>query len=371
MSDAPTIDADVRRARTLPAAMYRDPAWFSRQVDEVLARSWHAYPGADVPGEPGRVRPWVLLPGSLDEPLMWTRDEDGTLRLLSNVCTHRGFVLAERPCAATSLRCGYHGRRFGLDGRMHGAPCFEGALDFPSERDDLPAIPFTTFGPLHFAAIDPKVQPGLLFAPIHRRLSWLPWDRLELDAESCRDYTISAHWALYCDNYLEGLHIPYVHPSLNRALDFQAYETHLLDHGALQIGIAPEGDENVFTPPRGHPDHGRRVAGYYWFLFPTTMINAYPWGLSVNVVLPIDVQTTRVLYLVWVWDRSRRERGAGAGLDQVEHEDDRAVERVAQGVRSRFYVRGRYAPEREQAVHHFHRLLTAMMDAPAPGSMGR
>jgi choline monooxygenase len=363
MSDEgpPTIDADVRRARTLPAAVYRDPGSFSRQVEEVLARSWLAYPGADVPTEPARVQPWVLLPGALDEPLLWTRDEAGALRLMSNVCTHRGFVLAERPCAAKTLRCGYHGRRFGLDGRMLGAPCFEGALDFPRRSDDLPSVAFTTLGPLHFVALKPSAPADPMLAPLRERLSWLPWDRLQLDASACRDYTISAHWALYCDNYLEGLHIPYVHPGLNRALDFDRYETHLFDRSALQIGIAPDGDEGVFEPPAGHPDHGRRVAGYYWFLFPTTMINAYPWGLSVNVVLPIDVQTTRVLYLVWVWDPARRETGAGAGLDQVEHEDDRAVERVARGVKSRLYVRGRYAPQREQAVHHFHRLLTSMM----------
>lgn len=357
----PSIDADVRRARMLPAQMYRDPAWFSRQVDEVLARSWLAYPGADVPSTPGHVRPWVLLPGTMDEPLLWTRDELGTLRLLSNVCTHRGFVLADGPCAAASLRCGYHGRRFALDGHMLGAPCFDKALDFPRREDDLPSVPFTTFGPLHFVAPRPSVQPGRLFGPLHERLSFLPWDRLQLDPSACRDYTISAHWALYCDNYLEGLHIPYVHPSLNRALDFQRYETHVLDQGALQIGIAPDGDDNVFDPPVGHPDHGRRVAGYYCFLFPTTMINAYPWGLSVNVVLPIDVQTTRVLYLVWVWDPARREQGAGAGLHAVEHEDDVAVERVARGMRSRLYTRGRYAPEHETAVHHFHRLLTGSM----------
>jgi len=33
------------------------------------------------------------------------------------------------------------------------------------------------------------------------------------------------------------------------------------------------------------------------------------------------------------------------------------VEGVQRGIRSRLYDRGRYAPTREQGVHHFHRLL--------------
>lgn len=366
------IDADVRRARTLPAEMYREPRWFRRQVEHVFARSWHAYPDVGVPMTPGDIRPWVLLPGALDEPLVWTRDEQATLRLLSNVCTHRAFVIADRPCSGGSLRCAYHGRRFELDGRMMKAPCFEDAVGFPSRSDDLAAIPFTSFGPLHLVALQPADQPGRLVGPLHQRLSWLPWDRLQIDPEGCREYTISANWALYCDNYLEGLHIPYVHPALNRALDFDRYETQLLPLGALQIGLAPEGSPDVFTPPVGHPDHGRSVAGYYYWLFPTTMINVYPWGISVNIVLPLDVESTRVVYLTYVWDESRRERGAGTALDVVEREDDRAVERVARGVRSRVYTRGRYSPGREQAVHHFHRLLVAAMgDAGAGGGRER
>src|SRR5688572_32689385 len=37
-----------------------------------------------------------LAPGSLDEPLILTRDAGGVLRLLSNVCTHRGNVQTDR-----------------------------------------------------------------------------------------------------------------------------------------------------------------------------------------------------------------------------------------------------------------------------------
>ena len=56
-------------------------------------------------------------------------------------------------------------------------------------------------------------------------------------------------------------------------------------------------------------------------------------------------------------DPGKLGRGAGADLDRVEREDEAVVEAVQRGVRARLYGRGRYSPDREAAVHHFHRLL--------------
>ena len=106
---------------------------------------------------------------------------------------------------------------------------------------------------------------------------------------------------------------------------------------------------------------GSSIAAYYFFLFPNTMLNFYPWGLSLNVVVPLAVDRTRVVYRAWVSDRSRRGKGAGGALDRVELEDEAIVEQVQKGVRSRLYDRGRYSPARETGVHHFHRLLAGML----------
>ena len=42
---------------------------------------------------------------------------------------------------------------------------------------------------------------------------------------------------LYCDNYLEGFHIPFIHNDLNEALDFNNYDVELFKYSNLQIGI--------------------------------------------------------------------------------------------------------------------------------------
>jgi choline monooxygenase len=352
------VDADIRSARTLPSELYCDAVVYQRLVDRVLARTWHVLgDGLQLPGV-GEATPVTLLPGSLDEPLLLTRDATEAVHLLSNVCTHRGNLLVSEPCRAQTLRCRYHGRRFSLDGRFAFMPEFEGALAFPSPSDDLPRVPRAAWGPVHLASLDPAFSFESAVAPIHERVGWLLERPHVFDAATSRDYLVGAHWALYCDNYLEGFHIPFVHAGLAEALDYGAYSTELFPLGSLQIGVAKEG-EPAFDLPPGHPDAGRRVAAYYVWLFPATMLNLYPWGLSLNAVRPLGTDRTCVSFQSFVADPARRAEGAGADLHRVELEDERVVEAVQRGVRSRLYRNGRLSPARERGVHHFHRLLAA------------
>jgi len=351
------IDPDIRRAFTLPADVYRDPEILRRQIDRIFTRTFHVVARADEVREKGRCVPVTLLPECVDEPLVLTRDDAGELRGLSNVCTHRGNLVVNAPCNAQSLRCRYHGRRFALDGRFVNMPEFEGVENFPSKADDLPHVTLGTFGPLVFASLMPPSH-GLetLLAPLRDRIGTMPLDRATFDPASSRDYEVNANWALYVDNYLEGFHVPFVHPGLSETLDYQSYATELFEHGNLQIGVAKDGE-----PAFSALDSGRRIAGYSYWLFPCTMINAYPWGLSVNLVRPLGVDRMRVCFWTFVWDESARGKGAGGDLHGVEREDEEVVQAVQRGVRSRLYLRGRYSPTRETGVHQFHRLLASYL----------
>ncbi|HYK97367.1 MAG TPA: aromatic ring-hydroxylating dioxygenase subunit alpha [Candidatus Acidoferrales bacterium] len=354
------IDRDIRVARTLPARVYSDPEIFRRQRDRVFARTWQYVAHGDVVKIPGQVYPFTLLPGTLDEPLVLTRDPADRVRCLSNVCTHRGTLVVEGAGVEQQLRCRYHGRRFTLDGRFHSMPEFEGTKDFPSKDDDLRELELGWFHSFMLVALAPAMAFTEAAQPMTRRLSGLPFGALVYDAAGARDYVVGANWALYIDNYLEGFHIPYVHSGLADVLDYGEYAVELERYAVLQLGIANEG-ERAFALPASHPDAKRRVAAYYYWLFPTTMFNVYPWGVSVNVVTPLAVDRTRVSFLPFVWDATAREQGAGAGLDRVEREDEAIVESVQRGVRSRLYERGRYSPTRETGVHHFHRLLAEFL----------
>jgi len=355
-----SIDADITVARTLPARVYADPDIFRTQRERIFARTWQYAAHADVVKVAGQVYPFTLLPGALDEPLLLTRDASDKLHCLSNVCTHRGTLVVEGAGHEQQLRCRYHGRRFALDGRFHSMPEFEGTKGFPSTADDLPQVALEQWERFLMVSLAPAMPFDTVAAGMRARLAGLPFAQLSYDAAGARDFLVHANWALYVDNYLEGFHIPYVHSGLAGVLDYGEYAVELERYAVLQLGVAKEG-ERAFALPASHPDAKRRIAAYYFWLFPTTMFNVYPWGVSVNVVTPLAVDRTRVSFLPFVWDETAREQGAGAGLDRVEREDEAIVESVQRGTRSRLYDRGRYSPTRETGVHHFHRLLAEFL----------
>lgn len=354
------IDSEIKRAETLPASVYTDPACLETLKESLFARSWQLVADADEVRTPGQALPVTMLRGCLDEPILITRDSADRINCLSNVCTHRGAILVEGAGHAHQLRCRYHGRCFALDGRFVSTPGFDAAEDFPRKEDDLPHVSHGLWGKFIFASIDPAFPLELLLSDLERRLGWLPFDRFIFDAGRSRDYLVRANWALYCDNYLEGFHIPYVHPALAASIDVKDYATELFDYSNLQIGVASNPEES-FDLPASSPEFGKAIAAYYYWLFPNTMLNFYPWGLSVNIVVPQSVDRTKVSYLTYVLDESKLSLGAGANVDRTEREDEEIVEKVQQGVRSRFYNRGRYSPQHESGVHHFHRLLSAFL----------
>jgi len=350
------IHPEIERSHTPPSRLYHAPELYEAQKERVFARTWQWAGDTRRVRAPGHVLPFTLLEGCLDEPLLLSRDDAGELHCLSNVCTHRGALVVEGEGHVRSLRCRYHGRKFGLDGRFLSMPEFDGVEGFPSPSDCLPRLPLEEWGPLLFTSLDPAFPFREWIAPVEERARWLPLERAVHDPDSSRDYYINAHWALYCDNYLEEFHIPYVHAASLQGLDYERYRTERFRWGNLQFGIAREGEPAFHLPP-GHPDEGERIAAWYFWLFPGIMLNLYPWGLSLNVVQPLGPQRCRVLFRSYVWDPELRHQGVGGDLHRVEMEDEEVVESVQKGVRSRLYDRGRYSPRREVGTHHFHTLL--------------
>jgi choline monooxygenase len=350
-----SIDADIRTARTLPATFYRDKVYWKAAKEAIFLPSWQYIGSSASLPQPGHAHPFRLLPGFLDEPLMISHDGK-QVHCLSNVCTHRANLIIESPGPCRELRCRYHGRRFGLDGTFRSMPEFQQAENFPADADHLPKIEMHNWGPLYFLSLGPDLPFRDWLAPVSERLSWLPLTEFDPYPHHTHTYEIRAHWALYCDNYLEGFHIPFVHPKLNQVLSYPDYRYELFPGGSLQVGQAKPG-EAVFDIPPGHPDHGKPIAAYYFWLFPNLMLNFYPWGLSLNLVEPVSKSACRVRFETFLWKPELYHEGSQADLHQTEMEDESVVENVQAGISSWLYDRGRYSPKMEVAVHHFHRLI--------------
>jgi len=355
------IHPDIAKAKTLSTDFYLDPLNFEISKEKIFSRSWQFIGDTDQVKEPGWTTPVNLLEDYLKEPLVVTHTEDHKLHCLSNVCTHRGNLLVEKSCKLKDIRCKYHGRRFKLDGQFLSMPEFKEVEDFPSADDNLTALPLHQFGKWLFTSLHASTKANDFFKEMTDRIGWLPFQDFHFRPELSRDYLVQAHWALYCENYLEGFHIPFVHAGLNEVIDYGSYSTELFRYSNLQLGLSDDSDI-LFDLPSSSPDFGKKVAGYYFWVFPNLMFNFYPWGLSINVIKPVSPTQTKVSFLSYVLDENKLRQGAGANLHQVEMEDEDVVEHVQQGIRSRFYKHGRYSVKMETGTHHFHRLIAEFMN---------
>lgn len=354
------INNDIRKAETLPTDFYSGRDFFEQSKEKIFARSWQLAASLEELKIPGQTFPFTLLPGFLDEPLLLTRDQNDLLHCISNVCTHRGNLVCEKGGIEKNLRCRYHGRRFNLDGGFIAMPEFEGVENFPTEKDNLTTVPFETWSGFLFTSLFPAFTFQNAFGDMMNRIPWLNMENYVFSHAHSKEYLVNANWALYCENYLEGFHIPYVHASLNQLLDYSQYASEIYPYSTLQLGFAKTGEENLKIP-ESSPDFGKHLAAYYFWIFPNLMFNFYPWGLSVNVVKPIAPNQTRVSFLTYITDQEKFERGAMNMIDRVEREDEAIVENVQRGMKSRFYKTGRYSPKREQGTHHFHKLIAEFL----------
>jgi choline monooxygenase len=350
------VDPDISVAKTINKAVYLSEELFEQTKESIFSRCFLYVGQKAMFTEDHNTIPVEVMPDFLNEPLVLTKQPDGALSCLSNVCTHRGNLLATKACKARKLVCGYHGRQFALDGTFLSMPGFNEVKNFPCSTDHLAQLPLVELGPMLFTTFNSKAKAADFFGPLQERLHWFPWNELVAAPEHDQTFTLQANWALYCENYLEGFHIPFVHQSLNQVLDFQAYSTTCYTYSNVQVGIAKSG-ETTFNLPETSVDFGKEVAAYYFWIFPNIMVNVYPWGVSLNCIEPVSVNQTRVCFYTFVMDETLHNQGAGSALDVVELEDEAIVQQVQKGLKSRFYSQGRFSVQHEQGPHHFHRLL--------------
>lgn len=288
-------------------------------------------------------------------PVLAVRGGDGEIRVFHNVCRHRAGPIASCDgLAARSLRCRYHGWTYTLDGVLRSAPEMDGAPDFDPATIRLPQLAVRVWQGLVFACVDAAQAPAFdeFVEGIDARLG--PHRGLAGYGHHHRiGYDVACNWKVYVDNYLEGYHVPHVHPGLNKLLDYRSYVTetarwHSLQYSPLESGEALYGDGDAL---------------YYW-LWPNTMLNILPGRLQTNRVIPRGVDRCRVEFDFYYAPDESQEAAARrlADLrfsDEVQIEDLTICEDVQRGLASGSYSPGRLNPLRENAVHHFHELLRA------------
>ncbi len=354
-----SINPNIAQAETLFSEFYENPEIFIDCKEKIFTSSWQFIIHNSTFNN-HTIFPCSFLKGYIDEPLLLIKNEDA-VNCYSNVCTHRAHLVASQPCNINTLCCPYHGRNFNLDGSFRSMPGFEDVKNFPTKKDNLKSIPILKWKNFIFASLNPSIDITPILNDIEMRLPSFPFDDLAHDKNSSASWEIDTHWALYCENYLEGFHVPFVHKGLTKEIDVGTYETQLLENGVLQIAEGEETIEILKDPQTPN----RNIYGLYYWIFPNIMLNFYSWGLSVNIIEPISREKTRVRFLSYPLPGMEQPAGEEASLERVELEDQSVVKSVQKGIKSRYYKRGRYSSVHEKGVHHFHGLLADSLNSSA------
>jgi len=338
----------LEQAHALAAPLYCDPDVLAIEQRAVFGASWQLAAPADA------------LAGSGDHvvtelgatPAIFVRGDDGELRAFHNVCRHRGGPLALADGrGAKALHCKYHGWTYTLAGQLRSAPEMQAAQDFDVKSICLPKAQAAQWQPLVFGALSDRVPPlADVLAGIAAQAQGTFARALKFDRRV--SYELDCNWKVYVDNYLEGYHLPHIHPVLNRMLDYRSYTTTLSQWHSLQH--SPIEDAGNFYGQGG---------AYYYFVYPNTMLNCLPGRLQSNRVLPLGAGRCRVdfdyYYPADAADAAelRRREQDQQFSDAVQAEDAAICAAVQKGLASGSYETGRLCPKRESGVKHFHDLL--------------
>lgn len=337
--------------KTLPARWYHDPATYEIERKNIFFSEWLLYAHEALFETPGSYMACTIA----GWPVFVIRGKDGTLKGFHNVCRHRAsMVLREGRGRTDILRCMYHGWVYDTEGCLRKTPGFGG--------DEQDLCGRTSLAPLHV-----KTWNGLVFiclngenaAPsFEKALGDLPEAAKSVDFSAYKffdtaSHTINCNWKTYVENYMEGYHIPAVHPELNKEIDFPTYKVVPGDRIARHI-------VGTRTPDAIND-------GLWVWLWPHVALNIYRNGMNLELVMPTGPETTELRYCYLFRDLSPESEEANrktiAMSFSVTQEDIDICEIVQKNLRAGIYDRGELSPRHENGVAYFQSLVAKAVEA--------
>ncbi|ATE66328.1 (2Fe-2S)-binding protein [Rhizorhabdus dicambivorans] len=201
------VDLGVEPVR---AERYHSPDFFRKEVDKVFLKTWQYAVHEDELPNVGDTYVFDLL----HKTVLITRQEDGSLKAMQNVCLHRGRKLVTHGGCKRQFRCPFHGMEWNIDGTFKWNPI---GWDFPqiAEKEfSLPEVRLESWMGFVFINFDPNATPfadlvGVL--PDHME----HWKLRDCYKGAHVGKIVRANWKVVAEAFMEGYHVYATHPQAN------------------------------------------------------------------------------------------------------------------------------------------------------------
>lgn len=352
-ADAPRVDAiraDLARIAALPAdapegppgRFYTDPAYFEYECETVLRQGWHCLGRADEIPATGDYFTTQIL----NEPLIVVRTDDG-VKVLSNVCRHRGMPVAEGAGTAKRFICSYHAWTYALDGELKRAARMENA-GFDMAKCGLPQFPCEErMGFIYVSLSDAPPDLEEELAGLDSLVGAYEPENFRIIHKA--EEVWRCNWKCLVENFMEGYHLSVVHPQTlhdytptglsRKALSgpgFTSYNANYPDSAAGRGEGAP-----------GLSDEMRRRSSLY-AVFPCQVASQAATLLASLCILPLTADSITVRWTLSTYGDDLDEETLQARIklwEEVNREDREKLEKMQIALGSRHATGGPLAGE--------------------------
>ncbi len=388
--------AELQKAKpgyAIDPYFYSSQVVYQKELSQLIFRSWiYAGHSSEIPNAGD-----YLLFEIGEDSIIITRDAQGEVHALMNICRHRGArVCEEAEGNRKTFVCPYHGWVYALDGSLRAAREMDALADFDGSKLGLKKARVEVLMGMIYINCDP--QAADFRGPLENIRQLLgAYDLEHAKVAHKETFKVDANWKLCLENYLECYHCatshrayarlhtlkdPYekvshiVEAMLSRAEEVTAVDGIGTEHRKI-FGDAEgfgacvsHGRYGLFDPHQTGSEDGKPVAplmghmkGYDggagdFQMGPLTSMLNYPDHCVLYRFIPRGLTSTD-MQIVWFVNGDAQE-GADYDKDKLtwlwRHttgEDEYIISRNSAGVNSQFFEPGPLHPEFEATLMSF------------------
>jgi phenylpropionate dioxygenase-like ring-hydroxylating dioxygenase large terminal subunit len=290
----------LEEASPPPAAYYTSQDLYDLEIKYIFHKEWLWVGHAEDVKTPGDYFTFTYA----NEPVLITRDQAGVLHAFSNVCRHRGAIVASGAGNCRSFACPYHKWTYGLNGRLLGAPTMNEVKDFDPAKFGLTRLKVEDWEGNVMINFDPESK------PLADSLGDMPdyfrnFRMADLICTERKVYDIPCNWKMLVENNMEGYHIIGTHEAPGEYCKLEHWRT-IAGRGLYDI-LAAEFDEPLTMNVAGSGGapavaipgltDAEMKRGYFMTLYPNNL-----WALQPDNVVCLHMIPDGVGHTKWVVD---------------------------------------------------------------------